>query len=177
MAQRNMAQRKSLSEILNGNNNFFNDWGNVKAANEFGPVPPGTYVARIVRGTLDSSKLKGTPSYTLEFEIIEGEFSGRKCWYQIWLTTAAKTQAKRDLDKLGVTDPATQLERPLPEGIICRIKVVVRTEDSGEQFNKVRSFAVERIDAPAADPFAPQHDSDDGDDEATASEGTGGPAT
>jgi hypothetical protein len=70
------------------------------------------------------------------------------------LTPAALPLAKRDLSKLGVTS-LEQLERPLPPGIRCRVKVVLRKADDGTEYNKVQSFAVVGIDTPTADAFAP----------------------
>ena len=62
--------------------------------------------------------------------------------------------AKRDLSKLGVSE-LDQLEQPLPAGIRCRVKLALRKDDNGAEFNKVRRFDVEGIDAPEPDDFAP----------------------
>jgi hypothetical protein len=63
--------------------------------------------------------------------------------------------AKRDLGKLGVTS-LEQLERPLPPGIRCRVKLALRRDDDGTEFNRVKSFEVVGIDTPAQDAFAPR---------------------
>ena len=62
--------------------------------------------------------------------------------------------AKRDLAKLGVS-ALEQLERPLPPGIRCKVKLALRRDDDGAEYNRVRTFEVVGIDAPTADPFAP----------------------
>jgi hypothetical protein len=90
---------------------------------------------------------------------LDGEFAKRKVWHDCWLTEAALPQSKRDLGKLGVTS-LDQLNQPLPRGIRCKVRVVLRTDDSGTQFNRVRSFEVVGIDPPEANPFAPQPDGD-----------------
>ena len=148
-------QRKSLSDILHGNGEFFDDWDNLKAADDFGPVPPGEYIAHLLTSELSESRTKGTPSYKLTFKIIEGDYTGRRLWYDIWLTAGAKSQAKRDFAKLGITDPKNQLERPLPQGIRCKCLVKLRREDDGSEYNRIKTFSVIGIDEPPTDPFAP----------------------
>lgn len=125
-----------------------------EAAEELTPLPRGEYVAHIVAGELATSKAKGTVSYKLTFCVCDGEFAGRKVWYDVWLTPASMERARRELGKLGVTSFA-QLERPLPQGVRCRCNVVVHRSDAGAEFNKVLGFDVVGVDPPAADEFAP----------------------
>jgi hypothetical protein len=148
--------RKSLSDILHGSDRekIAQAWGETKAAEDFAPLPRGEYVARIIGGELSTSKTKGTPSYKLTFRVLEGDFAGRRFWYDIFLTPAALPMAKRDLGKLGVT-ALEQLERPLPPGIRCRCKLTLRRDDDGNAYNTLRAFAVVEIDEPETDAFAP----------------------
>ena len=145
-----------LSDIVrNGDaDRLQNAWNTTQAAGDFGLLPPGEYVSRVAKGGLESSRSKGTPGFKLEFVVIDGEHSGRKVWHDCWLTEAAMPQTKRDLGKLGVTS-LDQLERPLPPGIRCKVRVVIRKDDDGNEHNRVRSFEVIGIDTPKADPFAP----------------------
>jgi hypothetical protein len=151
--------RKSLSDILHGSDreSISRAWGETKAAEDFARLPPGEYVARIVGGELSTSKSKGTPSYKLTFRVLEGDFTGRRFWHDVYLTPAALPMAKRDLGKLGVT-ALEQLERPLPPGIRCRVKLALRRDDDGSDFNKLKTFAVVGIDEPETDAFAPRPD-------------------
>lgn len=162
--------RKSLSEILhNGQQSkLASAWQSTAAAGELEPLPPGEYVATIERGELFTAK-SGTPGFKLSFRIIEGAHTGRHCWHDIWLTEAAVALAKRDLSKIGVAS-LDQLERPLPQGIVCRVKLVLRTGDDGAEFNRVKRFDVVRIDAPPQDPFAPAADDAGPADTATAAQ-------
>src|SRR5262249_38203005 len=86
--------------------------------------------------------------------VLDGEFAGRQVWLDLWLTQAALPMTKRDLAKLGVT-AFEQLDRPLPQGIRCRVKVTLRIGDDGNQFNAVRSFDVTGIESLHDEPFAP----------------------
>jgi hypothetical protein len=150
-------KRKRLSDILSESERkrLFGNWSQVKAAPDFGQVlPPGLYTCRIREGRFDTSR-KGTPGYTIEFEILDGDFAGRRLWRTLWFTEDAKRGTKRDLDKLGVTDPETQLQAPLPRGIICAVRVSVEADDKGNDVNRVRAFDVLRVEPPEQEPFAP----------------------
>lgn len=150
-----------LSDIIsnNGNDDFANLWNQTKAADEMGPIPPGEYITHIVGGELEASRTKRTPGYKLTFQVIEGDFKGRRLWLDCWLTPAALPQTKRDLAKLGVTE-LEQLEKPLPKYIRCKTKVALRRDDDGNERNRVKSFEVIGLDKPEMDPFAPEGDED-----------------
>ncbi len=151
--------RKSLSDILHGNEkeNLAEAWRKTEAAEDFAPLPGGTYIARIIAGELTQSRKNLTPGYKLSFKVLEGEHEGRQFWDDIWLTEAAMPMAKRDLGKLGIKS-LDQLEEPLPQGIRCRVKLVLRKDDDGTEYNRVRSFEVVGIDEAERDAFAPADD-------------------
>jgi hypothetical protein len=148
------AARRRLSDILNGGGESLRSaWASTAAASDFAPLPAGTYVARIVAGELAAAK-SGTPGYKLTFKVLEGEHAGRQFWHDVWLTAAALPMAKRDLGKLGITS-LDQLEQPLPPGIRCKVKLALRRNDDGAEYNRVRSFEVLGIDKPEDDDFPP----------------------
>lgn len=156
-----------LSDILNNGDGerIRCAWNETEAADEFGPLPAGEYIAHIIDGDLEQSRSKGTPGFKLTFRVVEGDYTGRKFWLDVWLTEAALPQAKRDLGKLGVTDLA-QLEQPLPRFIRVKAKVVLRRDGDGTEYKRVRRFDVVGLDAPQPDEFAPaDKPSEAGDDE------------
>jgi hypothetical protein len=143
-----MMSRQSLTGILNGD--LAAAFDAAAPATEGLPPITDSPVLCGVSGGLKTSR-GGTPGYTLQFEIIEGRFTGRRLYLDLWLTPAAMPLAKRDLARLGITT-ADQLSKPIPPGILCEVKHVLRTEDDGAQRNVVKSFAVVRVDAdPTAD--------------------------
>lgn len=152
----NPTMRKLLSDILHegAQQSLSRAWGKTQAAEDFAPLSAGEYVARIVGGELFTSRTKGTAGYKLTFRVVEGDHQGRQFWHDVWLTPTALPMAKRDLAKLGVT-ALEQLERPLPQGIRCKVKLVLRRGDDGTEYNRVRTFEVIGIDPPEVDPFAP----------------------
>jgi hypothetical protein len=159
-----MNQRKKLSDILsNGNGgDFHNNWNSTQAADEFGPLPPGQYTARILSGELFNAKRNNTPGYKLALEVTEGDYEGRRLWLDFWLTPAALPMTKRDLAKIGLERPE-QLEEPIQPGILLKVKVVLRRDDDGNESNKVVRF--EFLGIEAGDAFEPKDDGE-GDDPA-----------
>lgn len=143
-----------LTDILGDGaaNSLRRNWTETKA--EFDPLPPGEYEARIIGGQFQKSKFKGTPNYNLTFRVLSGPYAGRTIWDPLWLTDAALSYTKRKLEKLGVTD-LDQLNQPLPSGVLCRIKVVIWSDDYGGKTNKVKDFEVVSIGNEMPYPFAP----------------------
>ena len=163
------APRRRLTDIITGGVDSLRDqWNRAEAATDFAPLPAGTYVARVLSGELNTSK-SGTPGYKLTFRVLEGEYAGRQFWHDVWLTPPAMPMAKRDLGKLGVTDPE-QLEQPLPAGIRCKVKLALRRDDDGTEYNRVRHLEFIGVDddPTADDDFAPADD--DGDKPEVAAE-------
>lgn len=126
-------------------------WNDTQAADEFSALPAGTYKCRLIAGQLSKAST-GTPCFRLTFEALEGEYAGRRIWHSVWLTEAALPLAKRDLAKIGIATLA-QLEQPIPQGLICELRVVLRVDNDGIEYNRVRALAVTGTEAP--DPFAP----------------------
>jgi hypothetical protein len=151
-------QRKKLSDILsNGSgDDFRNRWNSTAAADDFGPLPPGEYRCRVLSGELFQSK-QFTPGYKLALQVVEGDFAGRRCWADWWLTPPALPMTKRDLAKIGITTPE-QMERPLPPGILVRVKLARRTDDDGNESNKVKHFECAGVEE---NPFEPDADGKD----------------
>lgn len=157
-------ERKSLQSILrNGQaEEIKKAWESTEAADDFSPLPPGEYQARIVSGELFTSK-NGKPGFKLAFEISEGKHAGRRCWHDLYLTPAAIPMTKRDLEKIGIAgDFKTiegMLERPLPAVFLCKLRLALREDDNGNQSNKLRSFEITGIEP--ADPFAPKQEGEE----------------
>src|SRR5208283_1252323 len=148
--------RKSLSDVLHGSDRetISQAWRETEAAKDFAPLPAGEYTCHVIAADPFNAKTKGTPGVKIVFRVIEGDHQGRHVWHDSWLTPAALSQSKRDLGKLGVT-ALEQLERPLPPGIRCKVKVTLRKDDDGSEYNRVKRFEVVGIDAPEVDAFAP----------------------
>jgi hypothetical protein len=143
--------RKSLVDVLGGTSRdeLARQFDEAEAAGDMVTLPRGKYRCRITDGELVESK-SGTPGFQVVFTVDDGEHKGRKLWHTAWLTPAALPMTKRDLAKLGVTS-LDMLDRPLPPGIVCDVKVVVRADDDGVERNRVAAFDVVEV---LADPTA-----------------------
>jgi hypothetical protein len=144
-----------LTEVLAGRNRegLETAWSAAESAKDYTALPAGEYVARIIGGAPHAART-GTPGYKLAFEVLEGEHAGRRFWHDLWLTEAALPMTKRDLGKLGITR-LEQLDQPFPPGIRCRVKLALRLQDDGTEYNRVRSFTVVGLDEPEPNPYAP----------------------
>jgi hypothetical protein len=124
-----------------------------EAAADLTPLPRGTYVCHVLEAKLIRAKT-GTQGCQLTFKVLEGEHADRRVWHELWITDKAVAMTKRELGKLGVVR-LEQLEKPLPQGIRCKVEVVLRQDDEGFERNRVRDFVVVGWDQPTPDPFAP----------------------
>src|SRR5438270_13906957 len=116
-------KRPTLTDILSNAADGFNDvWENTAAADEFEPLPGGTYRSLVTDGKLSESRTNKTPSYRVAFQVLEGSFKGRKLWEDYWLTPAALPTSKRELRRLGIERPE-QLKQPPPAGLIADVRV------------------------------------------------------
>jgi hypothetical protein len=161
-----MTERRKLSDILSEGErkSYFADWNKVKAAGAY-VVPKGEYVALLTEAGAHKA-LTGTKGIKLVFEIVEGEHTGRKLFHDLWLTAAAKTQTKRDLDEVGIADPERQLDGPIPQGIVVALIVTVRKDDAGIEQNRIRRIKFLRVEP--GDAFEPP--AGDADQDGTAPE-------
>jgi hypothetical protein len=147
--------RPKLSDILRsaGAENIVDLWNTTEAAEDYRPIPAGTYTCHLIDGQLSHSR-NGTPNYKGTFKVVDGPHSGRRLWWEIWLTQKAMAMAKRDLAKLGIHRPE-QMEQPVPQWLRCRVVVVIHADDNGTDRNRIRDVEVIGRDTPEADPFAP----------------------
>jgi hypothetical protein len=156
-------KRPTYDSVFGSGDDFNDLWNQTEAADDgFDPLPSGTYRCLVSDGRLSQAK-SGTPSYKLTFSVLDGEHANRKIWHDLWLTPRALAMAKRDLIKLGLNRPE-QLNQAPPTGIVCDVKVVVRTEDDGRSYNRVTGFAVVE-GAPPAGTLDPDDDEADQRDE------------
>lgn len=156
--------RRRLTDILRGNLDALRDqWSATEAAADFAPLPAGTYECHVHSVELFNAKT-GTPGVKIRFDVCEGEHAGRALFHDCWLTPAALPQTKRDCLKLGL-DSLDKLESAsVPPGRIrCKVRVALRRNDDGTEYNRVARFDVLGVDEPEHDPFAPTDGADAGD--------------
>jgi hypothetical protein len=115
-------------------------------APEFAPLPPGVYVARVVRGEVCQTKA-GTDAYRIRFEVIEGPHAGRTVIRTWTFSERALPYTKRDLGLFGLTTTA-QLLAPFPpvgKEFRVRLVVVLQRDNSGVERNDVKKLDLIRV--------------------------------
>ena len=85
------------------------------------PIPEGTKVKlAVVEQEFALIGAKATPDCKVVFEVMEGDFIGRKVWHDFWLTSGNAPYLKRDLGILGWKgDRLTQLTNPSDASLMC----------------------------------------------------------
>ncbi|MBI5724302.1 MAG: DUF669 domain-containing protein [Planctomycetes bacterium] len=130
------------------------DADNVEPVPEFEPIPAGKYLAMIA-GSEDKVSKQGHTYLSLEFEVIEGQYAGRKLWTNLNLNHPdadvvkyARAELASICKAVGVLKPqdSTQLHN-LP--LLITVKCVTR-KDSGDLQNRIKGYA--RKEAAAGQP-------------------------
>jgi hypothetical protein len=144
---------------------------NTEPAPEFSPLPPGIYVARVLRGEYCSTRA-GADAYRLRFEVTEGPHAGRTAIRTWTFGPKALPYTKRDLAPFGLTTSAALLS-PFPEPgreYLVRLVVVLQRGDDGIERNDIKKIDLIRVvESPAAAfmlPGVPGDAGDAGDDSA-----------
>jgi len=122
----------------------------------FDPLPAGKYLAVITESEMRPTK-KGAGQYlNLTFEVIEGEYKGRKLWARLNLKNPnpqaeqiARGQLSAICRAVGVMAPKDSLElHNLPLVVTVKVK---KREDTGDLQNEVSGYA-KKESAAAAPP-------------------------
>lgn len=135
---------------------------NVEPHGSFEPLPAGQYAAVITNGEEKSTRNGNGQYLQLEFEIIDGDFKGRKLWTRLNLinpSDKAVAMARAELSSIcrtvGVMCPQ---DTPELFNIPLTLSVIAKKDDDGEIRNYIRGYDVAggAKSKPAAAPAAPQ---------------------
>jgi len=133
-------------------------WADTAAAGDRTPIPAGLYRMRVREGRLSESRNKGTPSFKLTLEVLDGDHAGRLLWSDLWLTPKGVALTKRDLAKLGVqlppvwTEALAMLRTVKLAASLLQAHVILKRSDEGTEWNELRAFEVVGVESdPTAD--------------------------
>ena len=132
------------------------DANNVEPVPSFDPIPAGQYMAMIVASEEKTSS-KGNKFLSLEFEVIEGQYKGRKVWVNLNLehpnpdtVKFARAELAAICKAVGVLKPQDSVQlHNLP--LLINVKCANR-KDTGDLQNKIKSYLPK--DAPKSAPSA-----------------------
>lgn len=126
----------------------------------FEALPAGKYIAIITESDMKDTRSGNGRYLQLEFEITEGEYSGRKVWTRLNLENSnpdAVKYARADLAAIcravNVLHPADSVEL---HNLPLQITVKCRKNQDDEIINEVKSFAPVPAAAPAPVAATPQ---------------------
>ncbi|MEK7269858.1 MAG: DUF669 domain-containing protein [Planctomycetota bacterium] len=134
------------------------DANQVQPATDFEPLPPGKYVAVLMESDLKATKSKNGRYLELSFQILEGEYQGRKLWSRLNLENPSQEAvriARSELSSLcravGVLSPKDSVElHDIP--LVLTVRQKVGTD--GEVRNEVKGYSKREAAAAAANPQA-----------------------
>jgi len=115
-------------------------WDNAEPAPQFLPLPKDKYKAKVAKAGLHVAST-GSRAFQLDLEVIEGPFSKRHVWHNIWITPKAISFAKRDLGKFEMFDYEDLGGVDLTD-TVCEVWINQEQDDKGRLVNKVSGFEV-----------------------------------
>lgn len=123
-------------------------------AQSFDLVPVGEYVAVIRNASETTSKVKGTPGISVDFQIVGGAQANRYVWDTLWITQKALPRLRGCLETVGISIPAGAFNLD-PASLIGKVvRIVVRHEQSGDYDPKAIVKAWKPADAAAREATA-----------------------
>lgn len=122
------------------------DASTVEPMPSFDPIPAGQYVAMITASEEKTSS-KGHKFLSLELEVIDGQYKGRKLWVNLNLSHPspetvkfARAELASICKAVGVLKPADSVQlHNLP--MLITVKVANR-KDTGELQNRIKGYAL-----------------------------------
>jgi hypothetical protein len=132
----------------------------VEPSSGFSPIPAGKYVAVITDDEMKDTRNGSGRYLQLTFEIVEGEYSGRKLWTRLNLENAnmdAVKIARADLSAICRAVNVMQLQdtvqlHNLPMVITVRLK---KNKETDEMQNEIKGYESKQAYAPGATASAP----------------------
>ncbi len=112
----------------------------------FDPIPAGQYTAMIIASEEKTSK-QGNKFLSLEFEVLDGQYKGRKLWVNLNLghpnpetVKFARAELASICKAVGVLKPQDSVQlHNLP--MLITVKCVNR-KDTGELQNRIKGYAL-----------------------------------
>src|SRR5690554_1686528 len=117
----------------------------VEPTTAFDPLPAGKYIAAITNSQVKPTK-NGDGSYLeLEFEVLEGDFRGRKVWHRLCINHPNATTVKIARGNLSAICRAVGVMQPRDSVELHNIPLLItvkckKRQDTGELSNEVKGY-------------------------------------
>lgn len=124
------------------------------------PIPAGTYLAYITEASLKVPKSGAGQMLALTFEVLDGQFKGRKVWERLNIQHEKADTQRIAQSQLSAICHAINILRPTSEQDLCfkpmNIKVTVReAQGNYEASNAIKGFENANAAGAAAPAFGP----------------------
>ena len=118
----------------------------VEPSTTFDPIPAGKYLAAIIESNMKPTKSGKGQYLELTFQILEGDFKGRKVWARLNLDNPNAQTVKIARGELSAICRAVGVMAPNDSTDLHNLPVVIgvrckKRQDTGEITNEVRGFA------------------------------------
>lgn len=128
------------------------------------PVPKGVYKAKVADITEGTSQSSGNDMLTVEYELVEGDFKGRKLWDYVVLTDAAAWKLRQFIDAMGVKAKGT-LDTVELIGNLVLVRVKHEADSRPETVENNGGKPVVRARVGSVNPIPEDEDEPDEDEE------------
>ncbi len=118
----------------------------VDPTTEFEPVPSGKYVAVIIESDQKPTKSGNGSFLELVFEIVEGEYKGRKVWARLNLDNPNETAVKIARAELSAVCRAVNVMQPRDSVELHNLPLLItvkckKREDTGDLTNEIKGYS------------------------------------
>ena len=122
------------------------DANQVEPSTVFDPIPAGKYLAAIIESSMKPTKSGKGQYLELTFQILEGDFKGRKVWARLNLDNPNAQTVKIARGELSAICRAVGVMAPNDSTDLHNLPVIIgvrckKRQDTGEITNEVRGFA------------------------------------
>ena len=125
------------------------DAATVEPATAFEPIPAGKYLAVLVNSEQKPTKSGQGSFLELTFEVIEGEFKGRKVWARLNLDNPSPMAVKIARAELSALCRAVGVLTPKDSAELHNLPLLITVKQKAgpgnEDFNEVKGFARKEV--------------------------------
>jgi hypothetical protein len=129
------------------------DANTVEPKTEFDAIPAGKYLAVIIGSEMKATKSANGQFLELTFDIIDGEFKGRKVWARLNLENPNAVAVKIARSELSSICRAVGVLQPKDSCEIHNLPLVItvkqKTDNDGEIRNEIKGYAKKDATQPA----------------------------
>lgn len=129
---------------------------NVEPMTDFEAIPAGKYLAVITASEMKPTKSGNGAYLELTFEVLEGEFKGRKLWARLNLDNPSQVAVKIARSELASICRAAGILEPKDSFELHNLPMVLtvkqKASDDGEVRNEIKGYTKKEVLAQSAKP-------------------------